>query len=203
MPSNNNTVTLPAFPLKDFIVFPGVVTEFFIFEPRYIQMLEHCLDSKGLFVFCTVIVNESELEEESPDLFPYACTCVVKHYEKHPDGRYSIIVQGKDRVRITEMPSEQLYRIMKATPIPYNDDLSTELEENPLARSLIKRFLEKHFKNIQPGKVDQVIDDMGLIHFLPMLCHQCPVTVKAKLNLLKETSLKKIFFELKDYLSND
>jgi Lon protease-like protein len=197
-----NTTTLPAFPLKNLVIFPGMSVEFFIFEPRYIQMIEHSLDSKGLFCFCTIIDTEEETPESVPDLFPYGCVCSIQHYEKHVDGRYSIIVRGEDRVTISEAPSEQLYRLMKTSRVPYTDDLSSELEEKPLARAFIKRFVEKYFREIQPGKVDQVINDMGFGQFLPMLCSQCP-SLKKKLDLLQETSLKRIFLELKDYLTSE
>jgi Lon protease-like protein len=201
--SSNEPVTLPVFPLGDLVLFPGALTEFLIFEPRYIQMLEHCLDSKGLFCFATLVGNWKDLYYEVPDMFLWGCICSIEHYHKHPDGRYSIIVRGQKKVKIAELPSEQLYRIVSCTPVSYIDDLSVELDEDSLARPLIKRFIEKQYKDIKQDELDKIFDEMGLGHFLPILCHQCPAPLNEKMELLQEHSLKEIFLKLKKYIGND
>ena len=203
MSSKPKSEILPIFPLGDFVIFPGAVTEFYIFEPRYIQLIEHAIDSKGKFCFGTLVGNWKDLYHESPDLFPYGCICSIEHYEKHPDGRYSVIVKGLQRVRLMEAPSEQLYRVVKAIPEPYEDDLTEEADDNTLVRSFIKRFMISHFTNIDVQKADNIIDEMNLSQFLPVICFECKTSITQKLDLLKTNSLKEIFLSLKKLIENE
>ena len=204
MSSQNKAEILPIFPLGDFIIFPGAVTEFYIFEPRYIQLIEHAIDSKGLFCFGTLVGNWKDLYDESPDLFPYGCICSIEHYEKHPDGKYSIIVRGQERVKLMEAPSEQLYRQVKAIPASYKDDLTKEAEaDNSLVRSFIKRFMISHFENIDAQKADNIIDEMNLSQFLPVICFECKAPLDAKLTLLSLNTLKEVFLALKKLIENE
>lgn len=204
MSSQNKAEILPIFPLGDFIIFPGAVTEFYIFEQRYIQLIEHAIDSKGLFCFGTLVGNWKDLYDESPDLFPYGCICSIEHYEKHPDGKYSIIVRGQEKVKLLEAPSEQLYRQVKAIPANYIDDLTKEAEaDNSLVRSFIKRFMISHFENIDTQKADNIIDEMNLSQFLPVICFECKVPLETKLSLLSLNTLKEVFLALKKLIEND
>lgn len=204
MSIQNKAEILPVFPLGDFVLFPGAVTEFYIFEPRYIQLIEHAIDSKGLFCFGTLVGNWKDLYHESPDLFPYGCICMIEHYEKHPDGKYSIIVRGLEKVKFIEVPSEQLYRLVKAIPANYKDDLTKEAEsDNSLIRNFIKRFMVSHFENIDAQKADNIIDEMNLSQFLPVICFECKTDTKTKLDLLSLKSLKDVFLALKRLIENE
>ena len=158
MSSNNKARILPIFPLGEFILFQGAVTEFYIFEPRYVQLIESAIDYTGKFCFGTLVGNWKELYHESPDLFPYGCICTIEHYEKHPDGRYSIVAKGLQRAKLSEIPSDQLYRMVKAIPQPYIDDLTEEADESRIIRNFVKRFMTSHFSNIDEQKADNIID---------------------------------------------
>ena len=203
MNSKPKSEILPIFPLGDFVLFPGAVTEFYIFEPRYVQLVEYCIDSTGIFCFGTLVGNWKETYHESPDLFPYGCICKIEHYAKHPDGRYSIIVKGLERAKLMEVPSEQLFRMVKAIPVAYEDDLTEEADENMVVRSFIKRFMISHFSNIDAQRADNIIDEMNLSHFLPVICFECKTNIETKLDLLKIDSIKKIFLSLKKLIENE
>ena len=203
MSSTNKAEILPVFPLGDFVIFPGAVTEFYIFEPRYIQLIESAIDSTGKFCFGTLTGNWKELYHENPELFSYGCICTIEHYEKHPDGKYSIVAKGLQRAELIEIPSEQLYRMVKAIPTPYLDDLTEVADESKLIRSFIKRFMTSHFANIDAQKADNIIDEMNLSQFLPVICFECKTDIQNKLNLLSLSSLKQIFLTLKKIIENE
>ena len=203
MSSTNKAEILPVFPLGDFVMFPGAVTEFYIFEPRYIQLIERAIDSSGKFCLGTLIGNWKELYHESPEMYSFGCICSIEHYEKHPDGKYSIIAKGLQRANLIEIPSEQLYRMVKAVPQPYSDDLTEEADENKIIRSFIKRFMTSHFANIDPQKADNIIDEMNLSHFLPVICFESKTSTQNKLYLLSLSSLTKVFLSLKKIIENE
>ena len=188
---------LPIFPLGEMVMFPGVVTEFYIFEPRYVNMIEHCLDSQGQFCFGTLVGNWRELYEESPEIFSYGCVCSVEEYQKHPDGRYSILVKGLYRAEISEIPSEQLYRQVQCQKVDYVDDITESADEHSSIRNSIKRALVKQAPESSEEELDKIIDDMELGKFLSVLCFQSNTDIENKLALLRENSLKKIYMQLR------
>ena len=187
---------LPIFPLGEMVMFPGVVTEFYIFEPRYIEMIEHCLDSQGLFCFGTLVGNWRNLYDEAPELFSHGCVCSIEEYQKHTDGRYSILVKGLYRTKITEIPSEQLYRLVHCEKIDYIDDITESADQHLSIRNFIKRVFEKQIPDKKHEELDHIIDDMELGKFLSVLCFQSQIDIEDKLSLLKENSLKQIFIQL-------
>ncbi|MCH2206622.1 MAG: LON peptidase substrate-binding domain-containing protein [Lentisphaerales bacterium] len=187
---------IPIFPLGEMVMFPGVVTEFYIFEPRYIDMIEHCLDSQGIFCFGTLVGNWRELYNESPEIFSHGCLCSIEEYQKHDDGRYSILVKGLHRVKISEIPSERLYRIVQTEQLDYIDDITDSADQYETIRNFIKRVLGKHIPNKNNDDLDQMIDDMELGKLLAFLCFQSPLDIECKLSLIKENSLKEIFMQL-------
>lgn len=189
---------LPIFPLGEMVMFPGVMTEFYIFEPRYVDMIEHCLDSQGLFCFGTLVGNWRELYNEAPEIFSYGCVCSIEEYQKHPDGRYSILVKGLYRAEINEIPSEQLYRQVQCERVDYVDDITESADEHLSIRNSIKRALAKQSPDKQEEELDKIIDDMELGKFLCVLCFQSETDIENKLSLLKENSLKKIYMQLRN-----
>ena len=49
---------LPLFPLKNVVLFPGMVLPLHIFEPRYQEMINHCLTHKERLPFGVVLIKE-------------------------------------------------------------------------------------------------------------------------------------------------
>ena len=187
---------LPIFPLGDMVLYPGVVTEFYIFEPRYVQMVEHCLDSKGQFCFATLIGNWKELYHENPEMHTHGCVCSIEEYQKHSDGKYSILVKGLYKAEIREIPSEQLYRISQPKKLEYIDDITSSAEDDLIVRNFIKRVLTKQLHDANEDSINSIIDDMELGKFLSILSFQSKLSTEKKLEILKESSLKKIFMEI-------
>ena len=90
----NSTQPFPLFPLP-MAVLPGEVTALHIFEPRYRDMLEACLDQPGTNGDFVMLFSREDAADE------VGCAVEIsKVLHAHEDGRYDILVAGRERVRV-------------------------------------------------------------------------------------------------------
>lgn len=112
---------IPVFALPETVLFPGVVLPLHIFEQRYRDMVADALASHRCIVIAMVKPGTEWLAR--PPLCDVACVGRIIHSEKLDNGRYNILVQGLDRVRLLdEVPSSRSYRCFQAEIIPRPND---------------------------------------------------------------------------------
>ncbi len=97
---------LPVFPLPEFALFPHTLAPFHVFEPRYLDMLDHCLADRRLLV---VVGLEPGWEERWPqDARTYEVGGLgrIVSDRKTRDGRTNVFVHCMERVQILREASE-------------------------------------------------------------------------------------------------
>lgn len=105
---------LGLFPLPGVVLMPGAVMPLHVFEPRYRQLVEHCLSGKPLCI-PQIQKDQEVLVAGAPALMPYASVGVIGAHHRLEDGRFNILVQPLGRVRLLgERSSENLYRVAEA-----------------------------------------------------------------------------------------
>jgi Lon protease-like protein len=108
--------TLPIFPLHT-VLFPGAPIQLHIFENRYIQMIEDCMQAEGRFA---VALIERGREALGPLAQPFklGCSAAIREIEPLDDGRILLVAQGIERVRIEEIVSNHPYLTAAVRPEP-------------------------------------------------------------------------------------
>lgn len=101
---------LPVFPLPKTVLFPGALLPLHVFEPRYCAMVRECLASHK-----TMAVALLRDGKEGNAFEPIAGVGVIVDAVNLPDGRYNILVQGRARARLEELPFLPPYRRARAT----------------------------------------------------------------------------------------
>ena len=109
---------VPLFPLPNFFLFPGTKTGLHIFEPRYRQMIEDCLDGPGRIVVSSLLEGWNGIPAGPPPVLSVAGLGEIASHERLPDGRFMIWLVGLSRVRLKEVASDRLYRKVEARPLP-------------------------------------------------------------------------------------
>jgi ATP-dependent Lon protease len=104
---------MPVFPLPKVVLFPRALLPLHIFEPRYRAMLEDCLGSHRCLAMACVV--EGTERETIPRFERVAGAGVVVERERLPDGRSNILLHGRARVALEELPFEPPYRRARAT----------------------------------------------------------------------------------------
>src|SRR5262249_22145375 len=100
---------LPLFPLPT-VLFPGAVLPLHVFEPRYRKMVRDVLDSHHVLAV-VLITDPSELDAHGhPAIAGVATAGTVIDYTELPGGRYNILLRGRVRVKLAELPFVPPYR---------------------------------------------------------------------------------------------
>ncbi|MCZ6494500.1 MAG: LON peptidase substrate-binding domain-containing protein [Planctomycetota bacterium] len=112
---------MPVFPLPDAVLLPHSVQPLHILEPRYKQMVSHCLDGAGQIAMASFAGEDWRSQYHGlPPLRPAVCIGQVIQHEPLSDGRHDIWLQGICRAKILKVidpQDERLYRLVKVDPL--------------------------------------------------------------------------------------
>ena len=110
---------LPILPLRNTVLFPGVVIPISVGRDKSIQLINDA--NKAEKVIGVVAQKNEEIEEPtSEDIYKTGVVAQILRVLKMPDGNVTIIIQGKKRFEINQMIQEQPY--LKAKVIEAKED---------------------------------------------------------------------------------
>jgi uncharacterized protein len=107
---------MPVFPLPGTVFFPRTTLPLHIFEPRYRQMIEDVL-LHGRWI-AVALQKSTPPPEDPPPFHAVGGAGFLVRSTRLPDGRFHILLEGRGRVRLEEVPSARLYRMVRAVPYP-------------------------------------------------------------------------------------
>lgn len=131
---------LRLFPLNA-VLFPGAVLNLHVFEPRYKQMINECLESgEG---FGVALIAEGA-EAGDPNVMPHKIGSIAEIVDVQPlpFGRYFISTIGRERFRIAQIVSREPYLTVEAEVIADEDEASDEDVTDDLLRAVRTLFDE-------------------------------------------------------------
>jgi len=96
---------LPVLPLQEMVPFPDTLTPLAVGRERSMRLVNEVLSGERMLVM--VASKNPEAEEPGPDeLYDVGVAGVVARMLKVPDGTIRILVQGTERVRLTDYVAE-------------------------------------------------------------------------------------------------
>jgi Lon protease-like protein len=113
---------LPIFPLSQVVLFPQALLPLHIFEPRYRALLKDCLATHGAMAMVLLLGSVRESSGDLPPVASVAGAGIVIEHQPLPDGRANILLHGRARVRLEELPFVPPYRRARATLLRDVDD---------------------------------------------------------------------------------
>jgi Lon protease-like protein len=114
---------LPIFPLPGIVLFPGTILPLHVFETRYRAMLKDCLATHGAVAMVRLVGGgKPGAEGELPPIARVAGMGIVMEHQALPDGRSNILLSGRARVALEELPFVPPYRRARATLLRDVDD---------------------------------------------------------------------------------
>jgi Lon protease-like protein len=109
------TRRIPIFPLN-VVLFPGMMLPLHIFEPRYREMVRHCLEGDRTFGVCLIASGTEVGGPAEPEIV--GTTCEIQAVEPLDDGRMHLITFGGERFRICRLIREAAYLEAEIEPFP-------------------------------------------------------------------------------------
>ena len=109
---------MPLFPL-DLVLFPHTDLPLHIFEERYKEMIQDCLQNRWEFGMLSV---------QDQSVNDIGCTASISEVlERYPDGRMDIMVRGQRRFELASVNEEKSY--LRGDPTFLDDDASESSDE--------------------------------------------------------------------------
>lgn len=131
-------MNIPIFPLNS-VLFPEGCLPLKIFEPRYLDMVSHCMKTETGFGIC--LIKEGEEIGGAAIVHTIGTLCDISYFNAQSDGLLGITATGKQRFRInsSQVKSNQL-RIAEVELI--DNETSCEIDdEQTAAVELLKTLL--------------------------------------------------------------
>ncbi|MCI4464053.1 MAG: endopeptidase La [Caldisericum sp.] len=117
----------PYFPLRGIVIFPGMVVPLIVGRPKSINAIEEALSTDKLIVVSTQ--KNGLIEEPEPkDVYNVGVGCEIIQVLRLPDGTYRIIVEGIERVKITQFDVSPTIWHVHVEPLESLYEPSTETE---------------------------------------------------------------------------
>ena len=170
------------FPLRGAILLPRATLPLNVFEPRYLEMVDHAL--RGDRLIGMIQPTQSEDSVLSPRLSQVGCAGKIVSFQETNDNRYLITLAGLCRFRLTgEMQSATAWRAGFCDFAPFAGDLAQQTDEDfprerllaALRAYLTTRDMKADWKSVMtaPGE--------ALVNALAMMCPFDPVEKQALL----------------------
>lgn len=115
--------SLPILPLKNTVLFPGVVVPITVGRDRSLALVKEAYEGDKIIGVVTQ-KNEDIEEPEYKDLHKIGTVAQILKLIKMPDGSKSIVIQGKSNFKITDFTQNDPY--FKADVEPYPKEMDIE-----------------------------------------------------------------------------
>lgn len=127
----------PVLPLRDIVVFPGMIVPLFVGREKSVKALEEVMrDDKHILV---VTQKNAQDDDPAPDqIYPTGTIATVLQLLKLPDGTVKVLVEGLNRATIDRYLQTEDYFEAEASVLPEPVEDATEIEA--LARSAQSEF---------------------------------------------------------------
>lgn len=119
---------LRLFPLQSTVLFPGMPLPLTVFEPRYLQLMNECMDSTE--PFGVLLLKEgAEVGSNSVDPFEIGTTAHIQKISSGGGERLSVTGLGGERFRVRSFNYDHPYL---AAEVQYLNDTTASLVEPSL-----------------------------------------------------------------------
>ncbi len=154
----------PVLPLRDIVVFPGMIVPLFVGREKSVKALEEVMrDDKHILI---VTQKDAQNDDPTPDeIYENGTIASVLQLLKLPDGTVKVLVEGLKRAKVDRYLQTDDYFEAEALILEEPADDETELEA--LARSAVSEFdnyikLNKKISAEVAGAVKQIEDPSKL-----------------------------------------
>ena len=178
---------IPLFPLSNFIIFPKTTVPLYIFEPRYIEMVNNCMKSNKLLGMIQPKSFSNDIN--IPELHNIGCLGKITSFKETEDNRYLIELKGIIRFKIfKEIKSSFQYKEYEVDFKDYHQDLEEKQEKiqfsdlelifKDLKALFDKRGFIVNWKSLEKQSLNETINALSMAS--PFTLEEKQVLLEAK-----------------------
>ncbi len=202
-PLNDGDI-LPVLPLRNMVLFPGVLLPVTVARPKSLNLVKIAFkNDKTIAVCCQK--NAGTEEPKSEDIYPLGTAARVVRIFELPDGAVTVILEGTERIMIDAIAAQKPYLKAKVFVIPEtfpkkNDKsfLAVVSQLKELAVNILKRT-----EGVPPeaGFALKNIDNPPTL--VNYICVNFSLSVEQKQALLQQEKLEERALQLLEMLNKE
>jgi Lon protease-like protein len=117
-----NISSLPIFPLPRTVLLPGAALPLHVFEPRYRELVTHCLQGDRMLGIATLKPGYEASYAGSPPIWPEIGVGEIVSHQSMADGRSNIVLRYVGRALLREeLASPHLFRLVRCEQPPLDE----------------------------------------------------------------------------------
>jgi len=165
----NLPTKIPIFPLSNFIIFPNTTVPLNVFEPRYVEMINECMNTNKMI---GLIQPKKNKINSIPTLHEVGCLGKITNFN-NVDGRYLIDLGGICRFNIIkEIKNKKPYRECEINFQGFEGDLNLQKQvlkfsDLELIFKDLKSLFEKkgyviNWKSLEKQNLNETINALAM-----------------------------------------
>jgi len=182
--------TYPLLPLRDIVVFPGMVVPLFVGRDKSVAALEAAM-AADRDIFLVAQLDPGCDDPEATDLYDMGVIAQVQQMLKLPDGTVRVLVEGQRRARLGEMRESEGYVLAQADVVEEETPAGPELPA--MMRSALDQFADyaRHNKKMSDEIEGELRDIEEAGTLADTIAYNLAAKVATKQQLLAETNVLK------------
>lgn len=176
-------------PLRDVVIYPGIVTPLFVGRRKSIQAIETASQNDMQIV----LVSQKSADTDKPsaeDVYDVGTLADIIQIMKLPDGTLKLLVEGKRRVKINAF----LDRFLTEGEVEFLDEATDfDEKESESVRLMLLNAFENYLKVLQkqPGELLKSLTEISSISLLTdVIASHIQVGIDKKMTILLETDVQ-------------
>jgi len=193
--------TIPILSLRNTVLFPGVVLPISIGRPKSIQLIKDAYRNDK--IVGTVAQKDPDIENPNfQDLHSIGTIGQIVKLLEMPDGSTTAIIQGRKRMALHELVSDDPYFIARVRTIPEIKPEILSKDFDAIVGSLKDLSLKiiKINPNISPEASFAIKNIENNTYLINFICSNTDIKVQDKQKLLEMNSLRDRGFMLLEFL---
>jgi len=198
----SKTDFFPCLPLRDIVVFPGMIVPLFVGRDKSIKSLNEVMKTNKKIILVTQ--RNPEIDDPADkDLYSFGCESKILQLLKLPDGTVKVLVEGIDRVKIKECKNSKEF-LLASTEI-IEDKLDTKEDLLYLSIALVRKLekLTNLNKKISTELLSSLKEQKNPTKIANHISGQLNISIVEKQKLLETVDLKIRLEKLMELINNE
>ena len=200
----NNQTVIPLLPLRDIVVFPGMITPLFVGRTKSISALEEVM-SKDKKIFLVTQKN-AETDEPLPDeIYTIGCIGKVIQLLKLPDGTIKALIEAQDKAKILKYIKKDDNYYSVNTELIDKKKFKKSTKIDALVRRLLARFgTYARLNRTVPSEALSSLSQLSDIEqYANTLASYLVLKIDLKQKLLEITTTQTLLDKILVYIENE
>ncbi len=200
---NKKNILIPLLPLRDIVVFPGMITPLFVGRNKSITALEEVMSKDKKILLVTQ--KSADIDDPSTDeMFKIGCIGKVIQLLKLPDGTIKALIEAQNKAKIIKFIKNDPYYMVNAE-VEKDQVLKKTATVDALTRRLVSRFeIYARLNRTVPSEALSSLSQLNDVpQFANTLASYLILKIEIKQKLLEINSIKKLLDKILIHIENE